>query len=99
MKSARCQLLVVLLIGSVAVWLHLLREARSYDAAPTYLDLQRQQRLTLDALQNDWANLARYRDANAKLAPPARNENRVVFSFRLNGIGTFGTEQIGQRFR
>jgi LPS-assembly protein len=28
-----------------------------------------------------------------------RNENRVVFSFRLNGIGTFGTEQIGQRNR
>ena len=25
-----------------------------------------------------------------------RRENRVVFSFRLNGIGTFGTEQIGQ---
>ncbi len=28
-----------------------------------------------------------------------RKENRVVFSFKLNGIGTFGTEQIGQRFR
>jgi LPS-assembly protein len=28
-----------------------------------------------------------------------RKENRFVFSFRLNGIGTFGTEQIGQRFR
>ncbi|HEX3558274.1 MAG TPA: LPS assembly protein LptD [Pyrinomonadaceae bacterium] len=28
-----------------------------------------------------------------------RHEHRVVFSFRLNGIGTFGTEQIGQRFR
>jgi LPS-assembly protein len=28
-----------------------------------------------------------------------RNENRVVFSFRLNGIGTFGTEQIGQGLR
>jgi hypothetical protein len=28
-----------------------------------------------------------------------RNENRFVFSFRLNGIGTFGTEQIGQPFR
>ncbi len=27
-----------------------------------------------------------------------RNENRFVFSFRLNGIGAFGTEQIGQRF-
>jgi LPS-assembly protein len=28
-----------------------------------------------------------------------RRENSMVFSFRLNGIGTFGTEQIGQRFR
>jgi LPS-assembly protein len=28
-----------------------------------------------------------------------RQENRLVFGFRLNGIGAFGTEQIGQRFR
>jgi LPS-assembly protein len=28
-----------------------------------------------------------------------RQEHSLVFSFRLNGIGTFGTEQIGQRFR
>ncbi|HYN86433.1 MAG TPA: LPS assembly protein LptD [Pyrinomonadaceae bacterium] len=28
-----------------------------------------------------------------------RQENRFVFSFRLNGIGTFGTEQIGHNFR
>ncbi len=28
-----------------------------------------------------------------------RKENRVVFAFRLNGIGSFGTEQIGQRSR
>ncbi|MDQ1706815.1 MAG: LPS-assembly protein [Pyrinomonadaceae bacterium] len=28
-----------------------------------------------------------------------RQENRLVFGFRLNGIGTFGTEQIGQRFK
>ncbi|MDT4966382.1 MAG: LPS-assembly protein, partial [Acidobacteriota bacterium] len=27
-----------------------------------------------------------------------RIENHLVFSFRLNGIGTFGTEQIGQAF-
>lgn len=27
-----------------------------------------------------------------------RNENHLVFSFRLNGIGAFGTEQIGQAF-
>lgn len=26
----------------------------------------------------------------------ARHENRFVFSFKLNGIGTFGTEQFGQ---
>ncbi len=29
----------------------------------------------------------------------ARRENRFVFSFRLNGIGTFGTQQVGQGFR
>jgi len=29
----------------------------------------------------------------------ARNENRLVFSFRLNGIGSFGTEQFGQGLR
>lgn len=28
-----------------------------------------------------------------------RNENRLVFSFRLNGIGTVGTEQFGQGLR
>jgi LPS-assembly protein len=28
-----------------------------------------------------------------------RKENKMVFSFRLNGIGTFGTEQIGQGLR
>jgi hypothetical protein len=28
-----------------------------------------------------------------------RNENRLVFSFRLNGIGSFGTEQYGQGLR
>ncbi len=29
----------------------------------------------------------------------ARRENRFVFSFRLNGIGAFGTQQIGQGIR
>ncbi len=28
-----------------------------------------------------------------------RNENRLMFSFRLNGIGTFGTQQIGHGLR
>jgi len=30
-------------------------------------------------LRTDWANLAKYRDANSRLTPPAKNENRVVF--------------------
>lgn len=28
-----------------------------------------------------------------------RRENRLIFSFKLNGIGTFGTQQIGQGLR
>lgn len=32
-----------------------------------------------DRLKNDWAYLARYRDDNAKLAPPSSGEVRVVF--------------------
>ena len=32
-----------------------------------------------DPLRTDWPNLAKYRDANTKLGPPAKNENRVVF--------------------
>jgi len=30
-------------------------------------------------LHNDWANLHKYREANAKLSPPVNDENRVVF--------------------
>ncbi len=32
-----------------------------------------------EARSRDWANLARYRDANATVPPPARDELRVVF--------------------
>ena len=32
-----------------------------------------------DRLRTDWANLARYREANAKLPAPTRGEHRVVF--------------------
>ena len=45
-----------------------------------------------DPLRTDWPNLARYRDANAKLPPPAANENRVVF------IGNSITEGWAQYF-
>lgn len=32
-----------------------------------------------DPLRTDWADLARFRDANDSLPPPVSNENRVVF--------------------
>jgi lysophospholipase L1-like esterase len=32
-----------------------------------------------DRLREDWASLARYRDANARLGPPRPGEHRVVF--------------------
>ncbi|MFN2637954.1 MAG: SGNH/GDSL hydrolase family protein [Gemmatimonadaceae bacterium] len=42
--------------------------------------------------QNDWANLAKYRDDNTKLGPPKAGENRVVF------YGNSITESWGQYF-
>jgi lysophospholipase L1-like esterase len=33
----------------------------------------------LDTRLRDWPNLARYHDANSKVAPPAKGETRVVF--------------------
>ncbi len=45
-----------------------------------------------DPLRTDWPNLAKYRDANAKLPPPAANENRVVF------LGNSITEGWAQYF-
>jgi uncharacterized protein (TIGR02246 family) len=65
----------------------LLRQVRPADWRIVYyragdnrnLEQERQQRVTQDALENDWANLAKYREENAKLGPSAPNENRVVF--------------------
>lgn len=49
--------------------------------APTPLDLagEKQRADRLQARFNDYANFARYREANSKLAPPAKDEQRVVF--------------------
>ena len=50
--------------------------APSPSPAPTQTAAQR---AADDRLRNDWANLQRYRAANAELPPPAQGENRVVF--------------------
>ncbi|HJZ82789.1 MAG TPA: hypothetical protein VKD91_20660, partial [Pyrinomonadaceae bacterium] len=44
------------------------------DCTQTKADLTRAQ-----TRLNDWPAMARYRDANAKITAPARNEARVVF--------------------
>jgi len=49
------------------------------------------QREAEDRLHSDWANLARFREENARLTPPARGEDRVVF------MGDSITEGWGQR--
>ena len=46
---------------------------------PTPAQIAERQRAADSALRNDWANLNRYRDANARLAAPAGAEQRVVF--------------------
>jgi lysophospholipase L1-like esterase len=47
--------------------------------APDPLTVEKQRGDRLQARLNDFPNLARYRDANSKLAPPAKDEKRVVF--------------------
>jgi lysophospholipase L1-like esterase len=49
--------------------------------SPTPLDAaaEKQRADRLQARYNDFANYARYREANTKLAPPAKDEKRVVF--------------------
>src|SRR5689334_11168715 len=45
--------------------------------APTAAKTYQQQ--VEERLRSDWAYLARYRDENARVGPPAPDENRVVF--------------------
>ena len=48
-------------------------------AQPNADELARQRAAQEEKLHNDWADLHKYQDANARLAAPAKNENRVVF--------------------
>ena len=53
--------------------------AQNPSAKPDALTLEKQRADRLQARYNDFANLARYAEANSKVKPPVRNENRVVF--------------------
>ena len=48
-------------------------------AAPPHVDPTVRQTAAEERLHDDWADLARYRDDNARLGPPAAGERRVVF--------------------
>ncbi|MEA2707311.1 MAG: hypothetical protein QOH22_2099, partial [Gemmatimonadaceae bacterium] len=48
-------------------------------AQPTAEEIARRQAAQEERFHNDWPNLQKYREANAKLSPPVKNENRVVF--------------------
>src|SRR5262245_18527485 len=53
--------------------------AQSPTPTPDPLTVEKQRGDRLQARLNDFANFARYREANAKLAPPTKGEDRVVF--------------------
>src|SRR6266478_2728739 len=46
---------------------------------PTADEIAKRRAAQEEQLHNDWPNLERHREANAKLSPPLKNENRVVF--------------------
>jgi lysophospholipase L1-like esterase len=65
--------IIILLTASIA--------AHAQTPSPTPLDAnaEKQRADRLQARFNDFSNLARYREANMKLSPPAKGEDRVVF--------------------
>lgn len=69
--------LCILLVRAVAAQQPAQPQASAQPAQPTPEEKRRQAQEA--QLHNDWPNLQRYRDANAKLSPPVKNENRVVF--------------------
>ena len=66
-------LLVAVISGFSAVF------AQTPTPTPGSYEAEKQRADRLQARFNNYANYERYREANARLAPPARGENRVVF--------------------
>jgi lysophospholipase L1-like esterase len=53
--------------------------AQTPSPTPDALTVEKQRADRLQSRLNDFAQLARYRDANAQLQPPSKDEKRVVF--------------------
>jgi lysophospholipase L1-like esterase len=76
------------LLGAVAAMA--MGGARAQAPATTPAPAKTYQQQVDERARTDWAYLARYRDENAKVAPPAADESRVVF------MGDSITEGWGQ---
>ncbi|MFN7949212.1 MAG: hypothetical protein U0Z53_27910 [Blastocatellia bacterium] len=62
--------------------------------------IARDQRLIYLTSTAGWAwDCCSFQIQNIAFKAGLRNENRILFAFTLKGIGTFGTENIGQRRR
>jgi lysophospholipase L1-like esterase len=70
--------LIVLALGSLSVAQHAPEPTPSQEAAAKE-SLEKYRDSKAAILRNDFGELGRYREANAKLGPPAVGENRVVF--------------------
>ena len=69
---------IILLVGAIAIFG---LNAFAQTPSPTPLDLagEKQRADRLQSRLSDFPNFARYREANSQLAPPAKDEKRVVF--------------------
>jgi lysophospholipase L1-like esterase len=72
MKNYVHALVLILFTSAVAA-------AQSTPAQPTAEEIAKRRLAQEEKLHNDWPDLQKYRDANAKLSAPVKNENRVVF--------------------
>jgi lysophospholipase L1-like esterase len=85
MKNHSRALVLMLFASSVA-------GAQSTPTQPSAEEIAKRQQEQETRFHNDWANLQKFREANAKLSPPVSNENRVVF------MGNSITEGFAPRF-
>lgn len=78
------------------------RDKGVYGGVSLFFDFQNRRALNASPLISSLATLGYSFDCCAVAVQAytfnlgARRENKFVFSFRLNGIGTFGTQQFGQ---
>ena len=69
----------ILIFGLIFIAFSISAFAQTPSPTPLDANAEKQRADRLQARYNDYANYARYREANGKLVPPARDEKRVVF--------------------